>query len=101
MLSLSNTSAGVAHVDDGSLSNTSAGVVLVDDDWQYISSVFLSRSGEMMRREALDSTMRLAAVMVERRMVIVTFNYYLSLFFGVWIFRRPKVRIRTLMQGKS
>jgi hypothetical protein len=100
VISLSNTSAGVEHVDDGSLSNTSAGVVLVDDDWKYISSVFLSRSGEMMRREALDSTMRLAAVMVERRMVIVTFNY-LSLFFGVWIFRRPKVRIRTLTQGNS
>jgi hypothetical protein len=31
-----------------------------------MSSVCLSRSGEMMRREALDSTMRLAAVMVER-----------------------------------
>ena len=42
----------------------------MDDDWQYISSVFLSRSGEMMRREAFDSTMRLAAVMVERRMVM-------------------------------
>jgi hypothetical protein len=69
----------------------------VDDDWQYISSVFLSRSGEMMRREAFDSTMRLAAVMVERRMVMRP--SMLCAFFSGYGYSGPKVRIRTLTQG--